>query len=72
MPRLAPVSWPEFVRRMNKLGYQGPYPGGKHPFMRRGDVTVIIPNPQQGDISVDLLKRLLRVADITREEWLEA
>ena len=38
--------------------------------MRRGDVTVIIPNPHDGDIGVGLLRRLLRQADETREEWL--
>ena len=52
MPRLTPVSWQSFVRRLRELGFEGPYSGGKHPQMRRGEVTVIIPNPHQGDISV--------------------
>jgi len=38
--------------------------------MRRDDVTVIIPNPHEGDIGVGLLKRLLRQAGVSREEWL--
>jgi hypothetical protein len=33
-------------------------------------VTVIIPNPHEGDISVGLLARLLRQAGVSREEWL--
>jgi predicted RNA binding protein YcfA (HicA-like mRNA interferase family) len=37
--------------------------------MRRNDLTVIIPNPHQSDISVGLLQRILRQAGITREEW---
>jgi hypothetical protein len=50
--------------------YIGPYSGGKHPQMRRDDLTVIIPNPHEGDISVGLLSRLLRQAGVSREEWL--
>jgi hypothetical protein len=38
--------------------------------MRRGNVTVIIPNPHEGDIGVGLLTRLLRQAGVSREEWL--
>jgi hypothetical protein len=38
--------------------------------MRRGAVTLIIPNPHEGDIGVGFLQRLLRQAGISREEWL--
>lgn len=71
MPRLSPVSWQQFVKRMKELGFEGPYAGGKHPQMRRGTVTLIIPNPHEGDIGVGLLTRLLRQAGVSREEWLE-
>lgn len=72
MARLVPVSWQEFVHRLHELGFDGPYAGGRHPQMRRGDSTVIIPNPHGGDIGVDLLRRILRQAGISREEWLDA
>lgn len=45
-------------------------PRGRHPQLLRGDVTVIIPNPHEGDISVGLLSRLLGQAGVSREEWL--
>ena len=70
MPRLKPVSWRELVQRMRELGFEGPYAGGRHPQMRRGNVTVIIPNLHEDEISVGFLSRLLRQAGITREEWL--
>ena len=70
MSKLTPVSWRELVRRLSELGFVGPYAGGRHPQMRRGDVTVIIPNPHDGDIGDGLLKRLLRQAGVSREEWL--
>lgn len=45
-------------------------PGGKHPQIKRGDLTVIIPNEHEGDIGVGFLIRLLRQAGVSREEWL--
>ncbi|MCK4393132.1 hypothetical protein KAX17_09525 [Candidatus Bipolaricaulota bacterium] len=33
------------------------------------NLEVPIPNPHRGDISVDLLVRLLRQSGITQEEW---
>ena len=56
---------------MRELGFEGPYAGGRHPQMRRENLTLIIPNPHEGDIGVGLLSRLLRQAGISREEWLE-
>lgn len=70
MPRLTPVSWNTLVKRLRELGFEGPYAGGKHPQMRRGDLTVIIPNPHEGEIGVGLLARLLRQAGLSRDEWL--
>lgn len=70
MPRLTPVSQREFVTRLRQLGFEGPFMGGRHPQMRRGTVTLIIPNPHDGDISVGFLARLLRQAGIARDEWL--
>lgn len=70
MPKLSPVSWKDLVKRLRKLGFKGPYEGGKHPFMIKDDLTLTIPNPHSGDISVDLLKRILRRADVTRDGWI--
>ena len=72
MPRLRPISQPEFVRRLRQLGFEGPFAGGKHPYMVRDELVITIPNPHRGEISVDLLSRILRQADITRQEWLSA
>lgn len=37
--------------------------------MLRGTLRLILPNPHRGEISVDLLIRLLRQAGITSDEW---
>ena len=70
MARLGPLSWGELVRRLREIGFEGPYAGGRHPQMRRGELTLVLPNPHAGDIGVGLLVRILRQAGVTREEWL--
>ncbi|WP_240307635.1 type II toxin-antitoxin system HicA family toxin [Thermus caldifontis] len=45
--------------------------GGRHQFMVRGSVRLVLPNPHRGEIGVDLLKRILKQAGIEEEEWLE-
>lgn len=71
MARLTPVSWMDLVRRLRELGFEGPYRGGKHPYMVKGDLVLTIPNPHRKEISVDLLRRILKRAGISREEWLK-
>jgi len=70
MPKLAPVSRRQFTHRLHQLGFAGPFGGGKHPQMTRGNLTLIIPNAHEGDISSGFLSRLLRQAGVSREEWL--
>lgn len=71
MSRLSPVSWNELVRKLHALGFDGPVTGkGPHPLMWKGTARVMIPNPHRADISVDLIKKILRQADIDRDEWL--
>ena len=62
--------WGDLVRRLRELGFEGPYAGGRHPQMRRDQLTLVLPNPHEGDIGVGLLVRILRQAGVTREEWL--
>ncbi len=70
MSKLSPTSWRDLVSRLHELGFEGPYHGGKHPYMVRNDVVVTLPNPHRGEVSVDLLQRILRRAGVSREEWL--
>jgi predicted RNA binding protein YcfA (HicA-like mRNA interferase family) len=71
MPKLGPIKRKDLVGYFQELGFSGPFAGGNHSYMERGSKRVPIPNPHQGDISVGLLKRILDVAGITREEWEE-
>lgn len=69
MPRFGPIRRRDLVRILRGEGFDGPEPRGKHEIMRKGDTTVIVPNPHRGNISKDLLARILRQAGISREEW---
>ncbi|MBP1910344.1 type II toxin-antitoxin system HicA family toxin [Methanolobus bombayensis] len=70
MPKLVPVTRRTLVKRLKEFGFEGPFSGGKHSFMSKGELVLTIPNPHKGRISVALLQRILKQAKISREEWL--
>jgi predicted RNA binding protein YcfA (HicA-like mRNA interferase family) len=69
MPPVGPIKRRQLIRCLRRLGFEGPYSGGKHQFMIQGDVTVRIPNPHQSDIGRELLIRILKQAGIDRATW---
>lgn len=69
MPPFGPVRQRELVGCLIRAGFEGPFSGGKHPFMAKGDLTITIPNPHGGEIGRELLARVLRQAGLTRDEW---
>ena len=69
MPSFGPISRRDLIAALRNAGFEGPYSGGKHQFMVRDGLRVRIPNPHQGDISQNLLARILKQAGIDREEW---
>jgi predicted RNA binding protein YcfA (HicA-like mRNA interferase family) len=69
MPSFGPIKRADLIRALRDAGFAGPYAGGKHQFMVRDELRLVIPNPHAGEIGRDLLARLLRQAGISREEW---
>jgi predicted RNA binding protein YcfA (HicA-like mRNA interferase family) len=69
MPAFGPIRRTGLIKNLKQFGFEGPYSGGKHQFMVKGDITLRIPNPHQSDIGRELLARILRQAGITKEEW---
>jgi predicted RNA binding protein YcfA (HicA-like mRNA interferase family) len=69
MPSFGPIKRVDLIRALRRAGFEGPFSGGKHQFMVRGELRLVIPNPHSGEIGRDLLIRLLRQANISREEW---
>ena len=63
------VSWRKLVQKFRRLGFDGPYSGGRHLFMEQGTLKIRIPNPHRGDISRHLLAEILRQAEVDKNEW---
>jgi len=57
MPPLGPTKRSDLIYYLRKLGFDGPYAGGKHEFMIKDAITVTIPNPHRSEIGRDLLIR---------------
>jgi len=69
MPAFGSIKRRDFIRALKDVGFEGPHAGGRHEFMVKGNLRLTIPNPHQGEISKDLLSRILKQAGISREEW---
>ena len=63
------ISWRKLVHKFRRLGFDGPYSGGRHLFMAKDKLKVRIPNPHRGDISKHLIAEILRQADIDSKDW---
>jgi len=69
MPPFGPIKRKDLIDSLRQLGFEGPFLGGKHQYMVRAQLRLAIPNPHHGDISHDLLARILRQAGIDRDAW---
>jgi len=68
-----PISRKRLIVKFRNLGFKGPYSGGRHQFMVKGDLKVRVPNPHgPAEISDSLLHEILRQAGIGKNEWDEA
>lgn len=58
MPKLKPLKAKEVIKKLKKLGFSGPFPGGKHVRMVHEGKRMIIPIPvhKNKDISVGLIR----------------
>ncbi len=58
------------IRGENAIsGYEGPYAGGKHLYLVRGESRLTIPNLHATEIGVPLLARLLKQAGVSYDDW---
>jgi len=71
VPPFGPIKRKSLIKALKQAGFEGPFVGGKHEFMVKGELRLVLPNPHQAEISRDLLARLLRQAQIDRFHWEE-
>lgn len=70
MPSFGPIKRSDLIRYLRHLGFDGPYGGGNHSYMVRGQLKLVVPNPHHGEeIGRDLLTRVLRQAGVEKDEW---
>ena len=68
MSKLSPLKPMQVTR---KLGFIGPVPGGRYARMVKMETGQIIPVPMHEgrDVSIGLIRAMIREAGITPEEW---
>jgi predicted RNA binding protein YcfA (HicA-like mRNA interferase family) len=69
MPPFGPISRRNLINTLRRAGFEGPFAGGRHAFMLKGDLSLVLPNPHGSEIGRDLLARLLRQAGISKKDW---
>ena len=62
MPK--PLKRRELIRLFLERGFRGPFSGGRHAFMVKGNLKVRVPNPHGDDVGFPLLREILRQAGI--------
>ncbi len=73
MGRWTPCKRRNFIKKLKKLGFQPPLPGGRHIYMRYGTYTLTLPNNKE--YSVQQIRMLLTEIGIgtkkkiSLEEW---
>ena len=68
-----PISRKDFIKKFRRLEFKGPYSGGRHQFMMKGELKIRVPNPHKaGDITDSLLHEILRQAGLSKDEWNKA
>lgn len=63
------ISWRKMIQKFRRLGFDGPYSGGRHLFMIKNELKIHIPNPHRGDISKYLIREILKQAGVSYQDW---
>ena len=63
------ISRRKLIKNFRVLGFDGPYSGGKHEFMKKKSLKIRIPSPHKGDISAGLINEILKQAEINKNIW---
>jgi len=71
MPSFGPIKRRDLIKALKKAGFEGPFAGGKHEFLVKGELRLVLPNPHQSEISKILLSRILKQTGIRRKDWEE-
>jgi predicted RNA binding protein YcfA (HicA-like mRNA interferase family) len=72
LPKLSPLKSRDLINKLRTLGFEGPFAGGRHSRMVHFETGQVIPIPiHNKEVSVGLIREIIRQVDITPEQWLE-
>ena len=73
MAKWKPCKRRDFIKKLRKLGFGPPEPGGRHSYMRHGSYTFTLPSNKEYSVAqVKMLLSEIQHAtgkEISREEW---
>lgn len=69
MPPIKPIKRSDLIHYLKQFEFSGPFSGGKHQFMLKEKHSITIPNPHHAEIGKEFLKKILRQANISIEDW---
>jgi predicted RNA binding protein YcfA (HicA-like mRNA interferase family) len=70
MPKLPHVSGAEIQSALERLGFRKVRQSGSHVIMKRGSMGCVV--PMHGDVKVGTLAGVLRQAEVSVEEFVQA
>ncbi len=76
---MPPIKQRELYQKLKALGFNGPVPGGKHPYFEHPnfDFPLTVPNPHRGDLDVTMQKQILKRLNsdfgftLSNDDWLK-
>jgi len=73
MQRLTPLKPADVIKKLQKTGFSGPFPGGKHIRMVNLKTGKVIPIPvhKGKEVSIGLIREIINEIGISRKEWIE-
>jgi predicted RNA binding protein YcfA (HicA-like mRNA interferase family) len=71
MSKLSPEKPLAVVRKLQRLGFEGPFGGGRHLIMRHPETGQKVPvSMHKGrDIPIGTLRAILRIIGVSAEDW---
>jgi len=68
---LKTISRRGLIKILRRLGFFGPFSGGRHQFMRKDDLKIFIPNPHGKDIGIILLNQIIKDIGISKKDFFD-
>lgn len=69
MIKITPLSRREFLKKLKKMGFEGPYSGGRHEYYRKNQQKIFVPNPHGKDLGVLIIREIIKQIGVHPEDF---